>query len=295
MAARSWKFTILPEEEGLRLDQVLADRTGLSRRRVREALKIGGVQVERRRVRVASKALKAGTEIRISVDEVLGTVPDFEVEILHEDEWVLAVHKPADIPTQGTQASDRHDLLALLRRQREGHLALIHRLDTGTSGVLLLAKRPEAAREFGRLWGGREVRKLYLARTSIPLEACTVDRPIGRVRQVTPSRFGCDGNLLEPKEARTDFRPAEPPECEGLVPGHYCVCELHTGRTHQIRVHLASLGAPVMGDWLYGGEPAPMLWLHAWKLLLRHPFTGKALNLVAPPVRFRLDLGDREG
>ena len=287
MAAQSWTFTVLPAEEGLRLDQLLSQRTSLSRRKVREALKLGGVQVERRRVRVASRALKAGAEVRIAVDDSLGAVPDHPLEVIHEDEWILAVDKPADMPCQGTQASDQHDLIAMLRRQRQGFLALVHRLDTGTSGVLLLAKGPEAAAAFGRVWQEREVQKIYLARTLVPVEAGRLEAPIGRLKQASPSRFGCTGALLDPRPALTVVRPALPDEMRGLLPGHYTVCELHTGRTHQIRVHLAAQGAPILGDWLYGGAPDAMLWLHAWRLRLQHPFTGKMLNLQADPRRFR--------
>jgi 23S rRNA pseudouridine1911/1915/1917 synthase len=114
-----------------------------------------------------------------------------------------------------------------------------------------------------------------------------VEAPIGRLRGADPGRFGCEGDLMDPKSARTDFRPATPGETEGLVPGHYLVARIHTGRTHQIRVHLAHLGRPVLGDALYGGAPSDRLWLHAWRLGLKHPVTGEALRLEAPPARFQ--------
>ncbi|MDP2877201.1 MAG: pseudouridine synthase, partial [Holophaga sp.] len=85
----------------------------------------------------------------------------------------------------------------------------------------------------------------------------------------------------------THFRPATDEECRELAPGHWVVCEPKTGRTHQIRVHLAFLGAPVVGDGLYRGEADSQLWLHAWKLLLKHPVTGVDLELVADPERFK--------
>lgn len=288
MALRSWTFIVSPEEAGVRLDQLVSERTGLSRRAAREALKLGGVQVAKRRVRVASRTVPPGTEVRVGVDDNLGPVPDFLPEVVFEDEALLVVNKPAGIPTQGTQASDRHDLLALLGRQRPGQrLILCHRLDQGTSGVLVLAKDPKA--DLGPHFQERTLRKVYLARVSRPLAACTVDRPIGRLRLAKPARFGCEGDLLEPKPSLTLVRPAEPEEVSGLVPGHWLVCEPRTGRTHQIRVHLASLGAPILGDGLYGGAPSDQLWLHAWRLELRHPLTGEPLVLVAPPTRFRAE------
>ena len=286
MAVQSWKFTVEAAEANLRLDQLVSSRTGLSRRKVREILKLGGVQVGRKRVRVASKEVAAGTEIRVALDDSLGAPPEFEVPVIFEDPWLLVVNKPAGIATQGTQASDRHDLLALLSKQRPGErLILCHRLDMGTSGVLVLAKDPRA--DLGTQFQERTLGKTYLARVAAPLEAVEVNRPIGRLRLAKPARFGCEGDLLDPKPSATLFRPAAPEESAGLVPGAWVVAEPHTGRTHQIRVHLAFVGRPVMGDQLYGGEPSDQLWLHAWKLRLKHPVTGQELELVADPVRFR--------
>ena len=286
MAQKSWKFTVEPSEAGLRLDQLLSEHSGLSRRRVREALKLGGVQAEGRRIRVASRTLKPGTLVRLAIDDSLGPLPDLDLEVLHEDAWLLAVNKPAGMASQGTQASDRHDLMALLGRQRPGEaLHLQHRLDAGTSGVILLAKA--GAGDLGRAFQERRVHKSYLARTATTAAACTVEAPVGRLRNTNPVRWGCAGDLMEPRPALTVLRPATEEETAGLVPGHWVVAAPETGRTHQIRVHLASLGAPILGDTLYGGAPDAQLWLHAWILELEHPVTGEALRLVAPPRRFR--------
>ena len=296
MALQKWTFTVSAEDADLRLDQLVAARTGLSRRAAREALKLGGVQVDRKRVRVAGRLLKAGTEVRVAFDPDLPPVPEMAIPVVFEDPWLLAVDKPAGLATQGTWASDRHDLLALLKAQRPDlKLFLHHRLDQGTSGLLLFAKDAAANPGLATAFAGRDLEKLYLARISAPLEACTVEAPVGRLRGADPGRFGCaddragfaGGDLIEPKSARTDFRPATAGECAGLVPGHYVVARLHTGRTHQIRVHLAHLGHPILGDALYGGAPSDRLWLHAWRLGLKHPVTGEDLRLEAPPARFR--------
>lgn len=306
MALQTWRFTVTPEDASLRLDQLVAQRTGLSRREAREALKLGGVQAGKKRVRVAGRLLAPGTEVRVSVDDSLGAVPDREIPVIYEDPWLLVVSKPGGIPTQGTLASDRHDLLAMLTRQRPDQtLWLQHRLDTGTSGLLILAKAREA--DLGRAFAEREVAKTYLARTCGSVPEATVERPFGRIRLSKPPRFGCPGSrlgerlhadrseglcteedLLEVKPSATAIRPASPAEVEGLAPGTWAVAEPHTGRTHQIRVHLALLGCPVLGDSLYGGEASSQLWLHAWKLSLKHPVTGELLELVADPERFRI-------
>jgi 23S rRNA pseudouridine1911/1915/1917 synthase len=115
-----------------------------------------------------------------------------------------------------------------------------------------------------------------------------VDAPIGRLRGADPGRFGCAGDLMDPKSARTDFRPTTAEETAGLIPGCYVVARIHTGRTHQIRVHLAHLGHPILGDTLYGGAPSGQIWLHAWRLDLKHPVTGEDLRLEAPPLRFQI-------
>jgi RluA family pseudouridine synthase len=243
------------------------------------------VQVERKRVRVAGRTLKAGTEVRVAHDDALGEPPQEMVPVLFEDEWLLVVDKPGGMASQGTQASDRHDLAALLQRHRPDQmLALQHRLDQGTSGILVVAKHP--AGHLGTQFQARTVTKTYLARVSRPLEAATVDLPIGRVPGGPPVRYGCTGELREARPARTDFRPASAEETAGLAPGHWVVAQPHTGRTHQIRVHLAHLGCPVLGDALYGGADSGQMWLHAWKLVLEHPVTGARMELTAAPARF---------
>jgi 23S rRNA pseudouridine1911/1915/1917 synthase len=288
MTLRKWIFTVEPGDAELRLDQLVAKRTELSRRAAREALRLGGVQVDRKRVKVAGRMVKPGTEVRVAYDPDLAPVPTVAIPVVFEDAWLLVVAKPAGIATQGTWATDRHDLLALLKTQRPDlTLFLHHRLDQGTSGLLVLAKDPKANKGLAEAFASRDLLKLYLARLSEPLEPCTVEAPIGRIRGADPGRFGCEGDLIDPKSARTDFRPASAEETAGLEPGPYAVARLHTGRTHQIRVHLAHLGRPILGDALYGGAPSDRLWLHAWKLGLKHPVTGQDLNLEAPPTRFQ--------
>lgn len=288
MALQRWTFTVDPSDAGLRLDQLIAARTDLSRRAAREALRLGGVQVARKRVRVAGKVLPTGTEVRVAFDPDLPEPPDLEIPIVFEDGWLLAVDKPAGLPTQGTWASDQHDLQALLRKQRPDlKLFLHHRLDLGTSGLLVFAKDAAANPSLTKQFTEGGVRKSYLARLSEALAPCSVDRPIGRVRHADPGRFGCEGDLIEPKASRTDFD-AVPPEVLASLDGpHWILARPRTGRTHQIRVHLASLDRPILGDRLYGGAESNQLWLHAWRLSLTHPVTGAPLELEAPPERFR--------
>ncbi|HTL97382.1 MAG TPA: RluA family pseudouridine synthase [Holophagaceae bacterium] len=288
MALQRWTFTVDASDGGLRLDQLIAARTGLSRRQAREVLKIGGVQVARKRVRVAGKLITPGTEVRVAHDPDLPEPPDIEVPIVFEDAFLLAVDKPAGIPTQGTWATDQHDLQALLRKQRPDlKLFLHHRLDMGTSGLLVFAKDAAANPSLTKQFTEGGVRKSYLARLSQPLAPCAVALPVGRLRHADPGRFGCEGDLIDPRSAQTDFE-AVPPELLPALEGeHWILARPRTGRTHQIRVHLASLGRPILGDGLYGGAASDRLWLHAWRLTLTHPVTGAPLELEAPPDRFR--------
>lgn len=288
MTVRKWTFTVEPGDAELRLDQLIAKRTDLSRRAAREALKLGGVQVDRKRVKVAGKFVKTGIEIRVAFDPDLPPVPTTPIPVVFEDPWILAVDKPAGLASQGTWATDRHDVLALLKSQRPDlKLFLHHRLDQGTSGLLVLAKDAKANPGLAKAFATRDIEKIYLARIAEPLAECTVEAPIGRLRGADPGRFGCSGDLMDPKSARTDFRPATAEETAGLVAGHYVVAQIHTGRTHQIRVHLAHLGHPVLGDSLYDGPSSDRLWLHAWRLGLNHPITGEELRLEAPAARFQ--------
>ncbi len=288
MALQRWTFSVDASDAGLRLDQLIAARTGLSRRAAREALRLGGVQAARKRVKVAGKTLAPGTEVRVAFDPDLPEPPDLVIPIVFEDEWILAVDKPAGLPTQGTWASDQHDLQALLRKQRpELKLFLHHRLDLGTSGLLVFAKSAAANPSLTKQFTEGGVRKSYLARLSESLAPCAVDRPIGRIRHADPGRFGCEGDLIEAKASLTEFEEVPSDLRPSLEGPHWILAKPRTGRTHQIRVHLASLGHPILGDRLYGGAESDRLWLHAWRLSLTHPVTGAPLELEAPPTRFQ--------
>ncbi|HET7711409.1 MAG TPA: RluA family pseudouridine synthase [Thermoanaerobaculia bacterium] len=229
----------------MRLDQAVAARyPDLSRRKARELISQRRVLVNERPVAVASREVQQSDRI-----VVLDALP--QIEVLRETEDWIAVAKPAGQPAQPTRTRDTPSLEELLR-VRSGTVFLIHRLDTPTSGVMIFAQnRPEAAR-LSHLFAAGEVRKLYLAIVGGSIDAeRTIDSPI-------------DG-----RNALTIVRP---------LGGSRVEVEIKTGRTHQIRIHLAAIGHPVAGDRRYGGPPAARLMLHAWKL--SHPHFGE---LVAPP------------
>lgn len=233
----------------MRLDQAIAARVqDISRRKARELIAQKRVLVNERRVGVASREV-AGDD-RIAIVDV--DAPEVPI-IASTDEWV-AIDKPAGMPTQPPR--DRKDRSAEeLLRVRFGEIYLVHRIDTPTSGIVLFARTREAAARLSELFATGAIRKIYLAVAAGSIAAETViEEPI-------------DG-----RDAKTIVRPLRE------VGGRTAVeAEILTGRTHQIRIHLAA-GHPVAGDRRYAGPPAPRLMLHAWKL--EHPSVG---SLVAPP------------
>lgn len=234
----------------MRLDQALAAKLGMSRRKAREVIASGKVTVNQRPVRIASREVSDGDELSV-VDAPASSIPI----LASGDDW-LAVDKPAGMPSQPERDRARTSLEELLRVEHRT-IYLVHRLDTPTSGAMLFARTPAAAARLSRLFAEGAIRKTYLAAVEEPF-AATIDTPI-------------DG-----REALTIVRPHG---------GKLVEVEIKTGRTHQIRRHLASAGHPVIGDRRYGGAPAPRLMLHAWKL--EHPSIG--LIEAAPPAELSYD------
>ena len=229
----------------LRLDQAIAARfADISRRKARELIAAGRVLVDGRAVRIASREVGDDAQIVVAAE-----LPPLDV-IASTDEWI-AIDKPAGMPAQPTR--DRAALSAEeILRLRHKQIFLVHRLDTPVSGVMLFARTRAAAAKFSALFASGAMRKTYLARTSPALagEARIITTPIGG------------------KAAITEVEPM----------GDLALVRITTGRTHQIRIHLASIGHPVAGDLRYGGPPAERLMLHAWKL--EHASIG---TLEAPP------------
>jgi 23S rRNA-/tRNA-specific pseudouridylate synthase len=227
----------------MRLDQAVAARfPHISRRQARELIAKRRVLVNERAVAIASREVGDGDRIAVVED-----APALEILKITDD--FLAVNKPAGMPTQPARDRKQRSLEELLRTQFKS-IYLVHRLDTSASGVVIFARTREAAAQLSELFAGRSIRKTYLARVEPPLtEAVVIDTPI------------------EDKEAHTEAEAGDP-----------VVVRITTGRTHQIRRHLASIGHPVVGDRRYGGAAGPRLMLHAWKL--EHELIG---TIEAPP------------
>ncbi len=193
------------------------------------------------------------------------------LEILYEDSALLFINKPPNIVVQRGYDPDEPVLLDLAR-EHAGHLYLMQRLDRGTSGVIFFSKQSEINAKLTRQFEKRIIQKRYLAICEGRLaQRQTIDAPLARIG---PISFGVrdDG-----KRAVTTVEPI------GATPqGSLLSIRLHTGRTHQIRVHLAAIGHPLVGDWLYGTRNDGRPMLHAAELAMFHPLTNAPLRVAAP-------------
>jgi 23S rRNA pseudouridine1911/1915/1917 synthase len=287
---RRHTFVVQAGERGLRLDVVLGRRAEMgSRTRVAELIRSGAVTVDGLQ-RAKSHLLTEGQTVAVTLPEEapLDLVPEsLPVPVLYEDEWLLVVDKPAGMavhPSRGHSSGTLvHALLGHgLAGGEEFRPGVVHRLDKDTTG-LLVAKSSEVHRRLVGMMRRRAIDRRYLALVhgGFAGESGTIEAPVGRdpARRKSMAVGG-----VAAREARTHFRALE-------RLGDFTLVEvrLETGRTHQIRVHLASLGHPVVGDTVYGGgrslsrELQPLVsglgrfFLHAHRLEFRHPRTDAAL------------------
>ncbi len=274
--------------EGLRLDQALAEELGLSRSQAQAWIQAGRVRVGGKPVQKPAYRLK-GEEVEVDPPppvQALVLPEELPLPILYQDEDLLVVNKPPGMPTHpapgvytGTVVNallGRYLEPVSAERPEEVRPGIVHRLDKDTSGVLVVARHEGALRALAQAFRDRLVYKRYLALTEgHPREGILI-APIGR-HPVDRHRMHIGG--IAPRYAETEFRTL-------ATSGPYALVEAlpHTGRTHQIRVHLKHLHAPILGDPLYG-RPSPYLArqaLHAYELRIPHPRTGRVLEFRAP-------------
>ena len=198
--------------------------------------------------------------------------PATGLAILYEDDALLFLNKPPDIVVQRSHDPGEPELLDLAQ-QHAGKLFLMQRLDRGTSGVIFFSKRAEINAALTRQFETKQIRKRYLALCEGELaERQRIDAPLARIG---PISFGVRENG---KRSLTIVSPLRATPNGSLV-----AVTLETGRTHQIRVHLAAIGHPIIGDWLYGARNAARPMLHAAELAMTHPLSREALRVSAPP------------
>jgi 23S rRNA pseudouridine1911/1915/1917 synthase len=279
----------VPEQAaGRRLDQFLAGLPEVGSRAVAERLlSLGGVLVDGR-PRAKSHRLAGGEELEFEAPQAAVSTLEpqaMELSVPYEDEHLLVVDKPAGLVVHPAPGHGRGTLVhGLLAHDVEGGEAperpgIVHRLDRDTSGLLVVARSPEAHRRLQQLVQQRRLTREYLALVAGRPRSRrgTIDAPIGRDRH-DPLRQSLDTDT--PRDSVTHF------EVEELLPRHALLrATLETGRTHQIRVHLAAIDLPVVGDPLYG-RPGELglsrQFLHATRLAFEHPFDGDAVDVVSP-------------
>lgn len=278
-------------EAGERLDKYLAAQfSDLSRAQIQALIRAGQVTVNGAAAK-ASLRLEGGERIRVQVpvaEESAGPEPEaIPLVVLYEDEQVAVVDKPAGMvvhPAFGHQTGTLVN--AALSRWPQtaafaepGRAGIVHRLDKETSGVILIAKTPQALESLRAQFKARTIRKRYLALVEgLPqTPEGVIDAPIGRdSRQRKRMAVLRDG-----REALTEFRVVE-------VFASYSLLEVwpKTGRTHQIRAHLAFIGHPVVGDTVYGRRKQPFTlkrhFLHAASITFAHPISGEPITVESP-------------
>jgi len=281
---------IVPNEQaGWRLDRYLAlALPQFSRSRLQALIRSGDVQLQGRSARTRA-AVHAGDIVRLTVppvQEIETEAEEIPLEVLFEDDDLLVLNKPAGLVVHPGAGNQTHTLVnALLHhctnlsgiggQQRPG---IVHRLDKETSGCLVVAKNDLAHHHLSRQFAERKVKKIYLA-----IVAGTLKRPRGSIDAAIGrhpvQRRKMAVHPTKGRTAKTDYRVLETGGGISLVE-----CAIHSGRTHQIRVHLHHIGHPVIGDSLYGkkGASTPRQMLHAWKLGFSHPHTNERLRFEAP-------------
>jgi 23S rRNA pseudouridine1911/1915/1917 synthase len=280
-------FTAGAGDAGKRLDLYLLEKLPqYSRARLQTWVKDGGVLVNGATAK-ASLTLRGGERIAVTPADLppLSAEPeDLPLEILYEDAAVIAINKPADLVVHAGAGNRSGTLVNRLVHHFEklsqvgGDLrpGIVHRLDKGTSGVILVARDDASHRSLAAQFSSRSVEKVYLALVhgKVRAEEGRLTSPIAR----DPSRrLRMTTRLGTGRPALTQYRVLR--RFEKFT---YLEVRIGTGRTHQIRVHLSSIGHPVAGDRLYGAPPAERVFLHAHRIRFLSPATGEFVTVEAP-------------
>jgi len=292
------------EDGGLRLDAFLAARGAARSRSAAQRLIDAGAVLVDGSPRPKNHRMAAGQVVELQAEAEAGTaaepVPEFEV--VYEDADLMVVDKPAGLVTHPAPGHRGPTLAEALRGRAAGgadpeRAGIVHRLDRDTSGLLVVAKTEEAYAALAKELKARRITREYLALVSgqPDSESGTIDAPLGRDRA---RRTVVSTRSDRPRMAVTHFEVLERLPATALLR-----VRLETGRTHQIRAHLAAIGHPVCGDPQYGGRPCgrelglTRQFLHAEKLRFSHPRTGEILACESkPPVDLcrALDTARRE-
>jgi 23S rRNA pseudouridine1911/1915/1917 synthase len=285
------EFEVSTEAAGIRLDRFLAEPLG-SRAQAQSLIDAGLVHVDGQ-PRAKRHIVRAGQRVAVLANAAAkagdggsdGAGPEVPYTVRWEDDSLLVVDKPAGVVVHPARGHRTGTLAQALRARGAGggeepeRAGIVHRLDRDTSGLLVVAKNDAVHRALKELLASRGLRREYLALVEghPPARTGTIDAPIGRHRR---DRVLMSIDTDDPREARTHY------EIEQLLPGSSLLrVVLDTGRTHQIRVHLAAISHPVCGDPQYGTRGLYGLrrqFLHATRLAFTHPVTGASVDVTSP-------------
>lgn len=284
------EFVVPEAAHGTRLDTFLATQSGYTRSRIERLIEEGCIAVQGVAAKKSGMKLAAGQSVRMDVPEVKEAHVEAQciaLDILYEDSDVVVVNKPCGMvvhPAAGNEDGTLVNALLYHIRDLSGiggamRPGIVHRLDKDTSGVLLVAKNDAAHQALSAQFKARTMEKHYLAvvQGGFAQDEGEIDAPLARHR-TDRKRMAV---VTEGKPSKTTYTVVERLRGAALLDVH-----LHTGRTHQIRVHMAYIGRPILGDVIYGGKHPPhkatRLMLHAWWIAFTHPRTGERVRVEAP-------------
>ncbi|MFY8104960.1 MAG: RluA family pseudouridine synthase [Ramlibacter sp.] len=286
-------FTVDTDGHGQRLDRVLAVQVPeFSRSYLQQLIADGAVRLDGQAATRSAHRVRAGqrgeVELRPTPQSQAFLPEPMALDVVHEDEHLLVINKPAGLVVHPAPGNWRGTLLngLLARDPRAAHLpraGIVHRLDKDTSGLMVVARDRSTMDALVRLIAAREVSRQYLALAHRPWQGPAqreVEAPIGRDSANRLRMAVVDLAREAGKPAATLFE-----LIANAAQGCWVRASLRTGRTHQIRVHMAHLGHPLVGDAVYGGAPSAGLErqaLHAFRLAFTHPDTGQPLTFEAP-------------
>lgn len=250
---------VTPGQAGERLDKALAALAGdnMSRGLARKVIAMGAVYVGKRRVRAASRPVRAGDRLTATWHpEVLSPGPKFEIDEIYVDDHIVVVNKPAGQLVAGTELGDAGTLQHMLEKRYGPTTRLMHRLDKPASGLLVAARSKRASSVLTPQFRDHTIERRYIAVAAgeVPTGSVTLALAKDRRRMSLASSPDAVGAI----SARTDFEVVDAGEGWTLL-----LATLHTGRTHQIRLHAAGSGGALFGDRTYKGPSGPRLALHA--------------------------------